>query len=148
MNLPSFQYIKLGDLTYHILTDPDDIKHHLTKWILREWELDHHDAPHEHWTVEWMEVFPKMEFTLELLPLREICPHPDLWSVPEFQSSLQERADEREWSVLRGVSIEPLLVNQDGLQLMDGYTRYTVLKRYDQKDVYAYMGHLFRLAPR
>jgi hypothetical protein len=24
--------------------------------------------------------------------------------------------------------------------LMDGYTRYTVLKRYEQKEVYAYIG--------
>jgi hypothetical protein len=53
---------------------------------------------------------------------------------------LQERADEREESVLRGISIEPLLINRNGFQLMDGYTRYTVLKRYAQKEVYAFVG--------
>ena len=60
--------------------------------------------------------------------------------LPEFQASLQERADDREWSLLRGVSIEPLLVNQSGFQLMDGYTRYTVLNRYHQPEAYAYVG--------
>ena len=138
--LPPFQYVKLCDFTYHILTDPALIKSHLTKWMMREWEQDHSEAPEEHWTVEWMQVFPKMEFTLEILPLREIHPHPDLWCVHEFQASLRERADEREWSILRGVSIEPLVIHRTGLQLMDGYTRYTLLDRFHQPEVYAYVG--------
>jgi hypothetical protein len=138
--IPSFEYRRLGDFTYHILSDPEAIKNHLMKWIMREWELDHNEAPHEHWTVEWMQVLPKMAFSLESIPLEEIHPHPDLMRVAEFRDSLQERADDREWSMLRGVSIEPLLVNHTGFQLMDGYTRYTVLRRYAQKDVYAYLG--------
>ena len=139
--LPAFEYCRLGDFTYHLLSDPADIKRHLTKWILREWELDHNEAPQEYWTVEWMQVFPEMEFTLEVVRLEEIHPHPDLWRVEAFQASLKERADDREWSVLRGVSIEPLLIDQNGFQLMDGYTRYVVLNRYNQTDVYAYIGH-------
>jgi len=102
--------------------------------------VNHNEAPAEHWTVTWMDLLPKMEFTLEVIKLDDINPHPDLMSVPEFITSLQERADEREESVLRGISIEPLLINRNGFQLMDGYTRYTVLKRYTQKEVYAYVG--------
>jgi hypothetical protein len=63
-------------------------------------------------------------------------------NVKEFQSRLKERADEREESILRGTSIEPLLVNRNGFELMDGYTRYTVLKRYSQEEVYAYLGRI------
>ena len=139
--LPPFQYVRFGDFMYHILTDPALIKSHLTKWMLREWEHDHTEAPNEHWTVEWMQVFPKMEFSLEILPIQAIQPHPDLWASQQFQIELKERADEREWSILRGVSIEPLVVNHAGLQLMDGYTRYVLLNRYHQQDVYAYVGH-------
>jgi len=40
-------------------------------------------------------------------------------SMVDFISDLEERADEREESVLRGVSIEPLLVNREGFALMD-----------------------------
>jgi hypothetical protein len=138
--LPPFQYVKFGDFTYHILTDPDLIKSHLTKWMIREWEQDHMLGPDEHWTVEWLQVFPQLEFSLEIVPIREIHPHPDLWSIQKFQTELQERADEREWSILRGVSIEPLVVNRSGFQLMDGYTRYVLLNRYHQQDVYAYVG--------
>jgi hypothetical protein len=138
--LPPFQYIKLGDFTYHVLTDPAVIRSHLTQWIVPEWEQDHNEAPHEHWTVEWMQILPQMEFALEILPIKDIHPHPDLWRLEEFQTSLQERADEREWSVLRGVSIEPLVINQAGFQLMDGYTRYGLLNRYHQQEVYAYVG--------
>jgi hypothetical protein len=138
--LPPFDYTKLGDFTYHLLSDPILIKRHLTKWMLLEWEHDHNEAPEEHWTVEWMRVFPALEFTLEILPLEDIRPHPGLWSLQKFQAELRERADEREGSVLRGVSIEPLVVHDKGLQLMDGYTRYVVLKRYNQPRVYAYVG--------
>ena len=93
--LPPFQYTRLRDFTYHILTDPVHIKNHLTKWILPEWELDHNQAPDEPWTVEWTRVFPQMDFALEILPIQEIHPHPDLWSLQDFQASLKERAEER-----------------------------------------------------
>jgi hypothetical protein len=148
LTLP-FEYRKLGDFIYHVLSHPKDIKSYLMKWIMREWELDHKEAPHEHWTVSWMEALPKMEFTLEVIRLDDICPNADLMSVKEFQGSLKERADEREESILRGTSIEPLLVhrttllvNSDGFELMDGYTRYTVLKRHAQDEVYAYLGRI------
>ena len=107
-----------------------------------EWENDHYEAPKETWTVEWMNSLPKMEFALETIELDDIHPQAELMSVEDFQISLKERADEREESMLRGVSIEPLLVNRNGFELMDGYTRYTVLKRYQQKEVYAYIGSL------
>jgi hypothetical protein len=89
-----------------------------------------------------MNTLPQMEFALEIINLNDVHPNPDLMSVEDFQISLKERADEREESILRGISIEPLLINQNGFELMDGYTRYTVLKRYEQKDVYAYVGEM------
>jgi hypothetical protein len=137
-----FEYRKLGDFAYHVLPDPNEIKKYVMHWILREWEMDHNEAPHEHWTVQWMSILPQMGFSLEVLPLDDIRPNADLWGVDKFQNELKARADEREWSILRGGSIEPLLVNQDGLELMDGYTRYTVLKRYEQKQAYVYLGHV------
>lgn len=135
-----FEYRRLGKFTYNVLTDPLTIKAYLTKWIMKEWESDHNETPDEHWTVEWMTVLPKMEFALEVLPLDDIHPNADLFSVEDFQRSLKERADEREEAMLRGVSTEALLVNRNGLELMDGYTRYTVLKWHGQKEVYAYVG--------
>jgi hypothetical protein len=139
MHFP-FEYRKLGDFTYHVLADPDHIKAYVMIWIMREWELDHKNAPDEHWTVEWMNILPGMKFSLEVLDPGEIHPHPDLMSTEGFIAALQERADEREESMLRGVSIEPLLINREGFQLMDGYTRYSVLKKYNQSQVYAYVG--------
>ena len=138
--IQSFEYRKLGDFTYHVLSDPATIKSYLMKWIMCEWESDHNEAPDEHWTVAWMNVLPQMEFKLEVIRFNKIHPNADLMSVEEFLTSLQERADEREESILRGMSIGPLLINRNGFELMDGYTRYTVLKRYEQKEVYAYVG--------
>lgn len=138
----SFEYRKLGDFTYHVLCDATEIKTYLLKWILHEWEMDHNEAPEEHWTVAWMNVLPKMEFKLETIRLEDIHPNADLMSVADFLVSLKERADERGEAMQRGVSIEPLLVDRNGFELMDGYTRYTVLKRYKQKEIYAYVGNV------
>ena len=135
-----FEYRKLSDFTYHVLSDPADIKAYLMKWIMREWESDHNQAPDEHWTVQWMNTLPNMQFALEVIDLTDICPNTALMSEAEFQRSLKERADEREESILRGIPIEPLLINWRGFELMDGYTRYTLLKRYRQQNVYAYIG--------
>src|SRR5215212_5160607 len=115
----SFEYRRLGDFTYHVLSDPAEIQAYLLKWILREWEFDHNEAPEEHWTVAWMDALPKMEFALEVVSLHKIHPNADLMSRADFQVNLKERADEREESILRGISIEPLLVNQNGFELMD-----------------------------
>jgi len=142
-----FEYRKLGDFTYHVLADPLTIKACVMEWILREWEVDHSEAPEEEWTVEWMNLLPKMEFALEILKLDSIHPRADLMNVEDFQTSLKERADEREAGMLRGVSIEPLLVNRNGFELMDGYTRYMVLKRHGQKEVYAYVGFACHCEP-
>ena len=139
MDFP-FEYRKLGDFAYNVLSSPEHIRACLMKWILPEWELDHDEAPDEHWTVEWMAKLPRMDFRLEIIQLETILPNADLWCVEDFQTSLKERADEREESMLRGVSIEPLLVDRDGFELMDGYTRYLVLKRYGQKEAYVYVG--------
>jgi hypothetical protein len=136
----SFEYRKLGDFTYPVLPDPSTIKDYVMKWIMSEWEFDHREAPDEEWTVEWMNTLPDMEFALEIIELDSIHPRPDLMSVEDFQISLKERADEREESILRGISIEPLLINRNGFELMDGYTRYVVLNRYRQTEVYAYVG--------
>ena len=139
MDFP-FEYRKFGNFTYHVLSDPRDIKDYLMKWIMREWVFDHNQTPDENWTVAWMERLPRMEFTLEIIRLAGIRPNPDLWRVEEFRTSLKERADEREEAMLRGVSIEPLLVDRDSFELLDGYTRYTVLNRYAQKEAFAYLG--------
>jgi len=137
---PSFEYRKLGDFTYHVIANPNDIKTHLMKWVMREWESDHNQAPHEHWTTAWMNALPNMEFKLETIQLGDIHPNADLFAVERFHRELKERADEREEAMLRGVSIEPLLINGNSFELMDGYTRYTVLRRYQQKEIYAYVG--------
>jgi hypothetical protein len=137
----SFEYRRLGDFTCHVISDPKEIKAYLLKWIMREWESDHNQAPDEHWTVAWLKALPNLEFRLEVINLADICPNPDLWSVEDFQRELRERADDREESILRGISIEPFLVNREGFELMDGYTRHVVLKRYVQKEVYAYLGY-------
>lgn len=42
--------------------------------------------------------------------------------------------------ILQGRSIGPLIINQNNMELMDGYTRYHTLKKLAQDEVYAYLG--------
>lgn len=139
----SWRYVQLGDFTYNILPE-GEIKPFLMEWLVREWEIDHREAPDQPWIVEWLDALPEMAFSLEILGLEDVRPRPDLMNhktpAYDFMEELLERAAEREESLLRGVSTEPIIVNRDGFELMDGYTRYMIFHKYDQKQVYAYVG--------
>jgi len=144
--MTEFTYRRLGNFTYHVLTEPVMIRSVLTRWILPEIQMDHQEDPGQPWTVEWLERAPLLAFKLAAIPLALIQPRADLMSYETptycFRRSLHRRADEREQAMLRGVSIEPLCVMKEGYELMDGYTRYSVLKRYAQELVYAYVGEV------
>lgn len=138
-----WHYVKLGDFSYHVLP-PSQVKPYLLEWVRREWETDQAEFPDQRWTLEWLDLLPRMHFRLEELPLERIRLRPELMAyktdADDFLTSLMARAQEREESLLRGVSTEPLLVNRAGYELMDGYTRYMVLKKHLQQRVLAYVG--------
>ena len=140
-----WEYRKLGDFTYHILQQ-SQIKPFLMKHLKREWETDHAEFPDQKSTIEWLALLPKMEFTLEILELGDIRLRQDVMDYRtdtyDFKASLRQRANVREESFIRGVSTEPLVVNGDGMELMDGYTRYIVLRDHRQEKVYAYVGQV------
>jgi hypothetical protein len=138
-----WEYLKLGDFTFNVLPSLQ-IKPFLLEYLKKEWEIDHSEFPDQDWTIEWLDLLSKMEFTLEIVRLEEIRLRQELMSYRsdtyDFMVSLRGRADERKGSFLRGVSLEPLVVKGDNMELMDGYTRYIVLKEYQQENVYAYLG--------
>lgn len=139
-----YEYKKLGSFTYNILADSNDIERFLTFWLMREWKADHEEDSAQVWTLQWLELLPQMNFSLDVMKLKDINLRADLMNYEtetySFARELQLRAEEREESMLRGVSIEPLVVNQSSLELMDGYTRYLVLKKHRQTEVYVYVG--------
>jgi hypothetical protein len=139
-----FEYKKLGKFTYNIIKDQKKIKPFLLKWLGKEWKIDYEEFPDQKWTTEWLEFLPKMDFALEIMDLEKIRLRQDLMNYKKvnysFIAELSDRAQEREESMLRGVSIEPLVVNQKGFELMDGYTRYRVLEKHGEKQAYVYLG--------
>ncbi len=120
------------------------ISSYLDEFILSEWEQDRREFPDQPWTAEWIDQLDRRNFRLKKIPLDRIILRKDLMSynTPQdcFSSSLEIRADEMQQSFSRGVSFEPLLVNGETMELMDGYTRYTVLKRAGISRVLAYQG--------
>ncbi|KKK45147.1 MAG: hypothetical protein Lokiarch_12310 [Candidatus Lokiarchaeum sp. GC14_75] len=139
-----FSYKNLGNFTYHIIKDKDKIKLVLLKWLGKEWKLDHEEFPDQPWTIEWLKLLPEMNYMLMTLDLEKINLREDLMKYKtdnyNFLEELNLRADEMEESVLQGSSIGPLIIKNNGFELMDGYTRYMILKKHQQKKVYAYVG--------
>ncbi|MHA2184624.1 MAG: hypothetical protein ACXAAI_06435 [Promethearchaeota archaeon] len=87
-----------------------------------------------------------MKFELKKINLDSVNLRKDLMDYKtktyNFQNELNDRVVDMEESILRGSSIEPLIVNGENMELMDGYTRYKILKKYDQERAYAYVGTL------
>jgi hypothetical protein len=139
-----FIYRKLENLVYNIIENEEDINPFLTKWLGREWRIDNKEHPDQAWGKEWLTQLPNLNFKLTIIDIEEIKPRKELMNykkgVYSFRDELKERVKEREESILRGISIEPLVVRQSDMELMDGYTRYFVLKKLGKKKVYAYVG--------
>ena len=91
-----------------------------------------------------MQSLSEMTFKVEIVEFEKIIPRKDLMEYQigsyNFIEELNRRASEREESMLRGISIEPLLVRGGDMELMDGYTRYMVLRKHRQDKLYAYIG--------
>ncbi|MHA2473956.1 MAG: hypothetical protein ACXAES_12060 [Promethearchaeota archaeon] len=141
-----FEYKQLGKFTYHILPNMDNINHFLQTWLRKEWETDHSEDPDQPWTLEWLDLLSLMKFELKKINRDSVNLRKDLMDYKtetyNFQNELNDRVADMEESILRGSSIEPLIVNGENMELMDGYTRYKILKKYDQERVYAYVGTL------
>lgn len=140
-----FIYRKLGNVVYNIIENEENINPCLTKWLGREWRIDNEEHPDQVWTKEWLTQLPNMNFKLAIVDIGEIRPRKELMNYKKgghsFRDELKERVRERQESILRGISIEPLVVRHSDMELMDGYTRYFVLKKLDEKKVYAYVGN-------
>jgi hypothetical protein len=139
-----FIYKKLGNFIYNIIGNEEDINPFLAKWLGREWRIDNREQLDQAWTKDWLTQLPNLNFKLAIVNIEKITPKKELMNYKKgdhsFRDKLMERVEEREESILRGVSIEPLVVRQSDMELMDGYTRYFVLKKLGKKKVYAYVG--------
>ncbi len=151
-SLRKFEYRRLGAFTYQVLAKPSVVKRQLLRWIMAEWARDHAEALDEPWTVEWMARLPHMQFSLQQVSVADIRPRPDLMAHHRpgysFAAELEARLQEREEAVQRGCSIEPLLIDAQTMELMDGYVRYRLLCAHRQRLAYAYVGMEGRRQPR
>ena len=141
-----FRYKKLGNFTYHVITGKSKLKPFLLKWIGGERDIDHKEFPEQPWTIEWLNLLSQYNFDLKKVDLETIQLRQDLMNYKadsyNFIEELKVRADEMEESILQGSSLGPLLVKEENMELMDGYARYTILKKHQQKRIYVYLGSI------
>ncbi|MFW9866148.1 MAG: hypothetical protein ACFFEN_08635 [Candidatus Thorarchaeota archaeon] len=139
-----FEYRRLGKFTFHVITNKSKIKPFLVKWLDKEWQQDHKEYPDQIWIVDWLNLLASMKFHLEVIELGSIKLREDLMNYKNesysFLGELKSRVDEMEEAILQGSSIGPLIVNKENMELMDGYTRYMILKKNGAKEVYVYIG--------
>ena len=90
-----------------------------------------------------------MKFKLLVVDLDEINLRQDLMNYTSnsynFLGKLNLRVEEIEESILQGSSIGPLVINKENVELMDGYTRYMILKKHEQQKTFAYLGLIEKL---
>jgi hypothetical protein len=93
-----------------------------------------------------------MQFSLQQVKVADIRPRPDLMAYQRpgysFAAELDARVQEREEAVGRGCSMEPLLIDAESMELMDGYVRYTLLRGHRQRVTYADLGVQVRSSRR
>lgn len=139
-----FSYKKLGKFTYHIIRNTEEIKSFLLNWIVKEWQQDHEEFPDQRWTIEWLDLLPELKFKLSIVNIDDINLREDLLNYNSnnynFLETLDNRGEEMEQSILQGSSIGPLIIRNEGFELMDGHTRYMILKKHQQDKTYAYVG--------
>jgi len=133
----------LGKFKYRVLEDPTDISIHLRIELVAELEQDQREFPDQQWTPEWLNIIKTHQFELRQLDLDSICPRKDLmnWETDtySFAKELKDRVDEARPFIGEDPFIEPLVVREGNLELIDGHMRYTILNEWGEAETYAYV---------
>jgi hypothetical protein len=140
---------RLMGVTYWVIEDSEAIRDFINTEIRREWEADavseHRDPKDDY----WLKTLSERKWSLKTMDIVRIKLDPDIMNYvdPEkgyvFSKSLAERSRELQESIeMGGLTIWPLVVRKEDMQLVDGYCRYAALKTMKVSRIYTYIGAL------
>lgn len=140
---------RLEGVSYWVIKDPKVIHDFINAEIRKEWEADARSEGRDPGCDQWLKTLSERKWNLRVIETRAVKLNPDIMNYVDnvrgyiFSQRLEERSDELQQSIQKyGLVIWPLIVKGEDMQLVDGYCRYTVLRRMHVSRTYAYLGTL------
>jgi len=140
---------RLEGVTYWVIENSQAIQDFINIEVRKEWETDarseNRDPEHD----LWLKTLTRRKWCLKITDITRIKLNPDIMNYVDptrdyvFSKSLEKRSAELRQSIeLGGVVLSPLILRNEGTQLVDGYCRYTTLKAIGVSRIYTYVGNL------
>jgi len=140
---------RLEGIAYWVIENPEAIRDFINTDVRKEWEADarseYGDPKHD----LWLKTLTRRKWRLEVMDIARIKLDPDIMNYVDpkrryvFSKSLKKRSAELRHNIAVGaVVLSPLIVRNEDIQLVDGYSRYTALNAMSVPRTYAYSGSL------
>ena len=140
---------RLEGLTYWVIESPEAIHDFIDVEVRKEWEADAKSEYRDPKDDPWLRTLTRREWRLEIMDMTRIKLDTDIMNFtdPErgyvFLKSLEKRSSELRQSIeFGGVVLSPLIIRNEGTQLVDGYCRYVTFKAMSVSRIYTYVGSL------
>lgn len=140
---------RLGGVTYWVIENPEAIYDFINTEVRKEWEEDAKSEHRDPKDDPWLVTLSRRIWHLEIMGITRIKLDPEIMSYadPErgyvFSKNLESRSAELRHNIeVAAVVLSPLIVRNEGTQLVDGYCRYATLNGMSVSRIYAYVGSL------
>ena len=148
-NLSAMPIRRLDGITYWVIDDPEAIFDFINTEVRKEWEADARSEHRNPKDDQWLEALSKRKWHSEIMSMSQIKLDPEIMNYVNdrtgynFVERLVQRSEQLEKQIKKfGHVIWPVVVKQEGMQLVDGYCRYATLKAMSVSRIYAYIGTL------
>lgn len=146
MNTPLRRFV---GISYWVIEDPDGIRDFINTEVRKEWDLDVRSMPGDPAAGDWLPSLPQRKWRLDVVQtdVVKLDEHAmnfvDAKTGYNFAEHLAKRRQQLRHAIENyGTVIWPIIIREEGMELLDGYCRYTTLKEMNIPRTYAYMGCL------
>jgi hypothetical protein len=147
---PNTPIRRLEGITYWVIEEPNAIYDFINTNIRREWEADARGDGRDPNTDPLLQSLSKYRWRLEIVDTEQVRPDTAIMGYVNektgynFAESLTKRGETLQTTIEKGGSVVwPLILRKAGYLLLDGYCRFTVLRKMMVPKVYAYVGEKF-----
>lgn len=132
---------RVEGITYWTISDPNQIRRFMNENIRHEWKKDDESDNLDPRNDPWLRGLSKLNWSLRTIKITDIKLDSSMMERRSFVEELEERSEE----LARGIEnydivIWPVVLRGEDLMLVDGYFRYTTLKRLSKTRTLAYIG--------
>jgi hypothetical protein len=138
---------RLEGIAYWVIADPEAIHDFINTEVRKEWEADARSEGRDPGEDNWLTTLSRREWSLTVLGTSSIRLDPEIMNYVNRKTgyNFKERVVERSEQLRREIEefghvIWPVIVNKEGMLLVDGYCRYVTLESMGVQRIYAYIG--------